>query len=58
MPVATLSSEALASSLDSLVESPEFARSLGERGRERVESLFSAARIVPKYEEVYERVLL
>ncbi len=49
--------EALAASLDSLVDSPELARSLGERGRARAEAHFSAERILPMYEEVYERVL-
>ncbi|OAI41944.1 hypothetical protein AYO41_01340 [Verrucomicrobia bacterium SCGC AG-212-E04] len=48
---------ALAGSLDSLVESPDLAQALGRRGRARVEDLFCAARIVPMYESVYERVL-
>lgn len=48
---------ALAGSLDSLAESPELAQSLGERGCARAEAHFTANRIVPMYEEVYERVL-
>ncbi len=48
---------ALARSLDSLVDTPELAQSLGEQGRGRAEAQFSAARIVPMYESVYERVL-
>ena len=48
---------AMARSLDSLVESPEAAQKKGERLRERAENLFTAARIVPLYEDVYRRVL-
>lgn len=46
----------MASSLSSLVESPDAARQLGERGRARAEKQFTAARIVPRYEAVYRQV--
>lgn len=48
---------AVASSLDALVDSPDIARQLGERGRARAETLFTAARIVPQYEAVYQQVI-
>lgn len=48
---------AMARSLDSLVDSPEAAQKMGERLRERAESLFIAARIVPQYETIYRNVL-
>ncbi|HMG04399.1 MAG TPA: glycosyltransferase, partial [Chthoniobacterales bacterium] len=48
---------AMASSLDAFVDSPEVARDLGERGRARAEKYFTAARIVPRYEEVYREVI-
>jgi glycosyltransferase involved in cell wall biosynthesis len=47
----------MAESLDRLIDSPEAAKELGERGRERAESLFTAARVVPQYEAMYRRVL-
>ena len=48
---------AMARSLDSLVDSPDAARNIGARLRQRAEGLFTAARIVPLYEAVYRRVL-
>lgn len=48
---------AMAASLDALVDSPDLARELGERGRERAEKYFSAANIVPRYEAVYRQVM-
>lgn len=48
---------AMASSLDALVDSPDAARQLGERGRARAEKEFTAARIVPQYEAVYRQVI-
>jgi N-acetyl-alpha-D-glucosaminyl L-malate synthase BshA len=48
---------AMASSLDALVESPDMARKLGERGRARAEKYFTAANIVPQYEAVYRQVI-
>jgi glycosyltransferase involved in cell wall biosynthesis len=48
---------AMASSLDALVDSPDVARQLGERGRARAEERFTAARIVPRYEAVYRQVI-
>jgi N-acetyl-alpha-D-glucosaminyl L-malate synthase BshA len=47
----------MAESLDSLFESPAAAKEVGERGRERAESLFTAARVVPQYEALYRRVI-
>jgi L-malate glycosyltransferase len=47
----------MAKSLDTLLESPAAAKELGDRGRERAESLFTAARVVPEYEALYRRVL-
>ena len=49
---------AMASSLDALVESPDVARKLGERGRARAEKYFTAANIVPQYEAIYRGVLI
>jgi len=48
---------AMSAALDKLVESPETSRDLGERGRERAEQLFTAARVVPQYEALYGNVL-
>ena len=48
---------AMASSLDALVDSPDVARQLGERGRARAEKRFTAANIVPRYEAVYRQVI-
>jgi L-malate glycosyltransferase len=46
----------MAASLDALIDSPEAAKELGKRGLERAEKLFTAARVVPQYEELYRRV--
>jgi len=48
---------AMASSLDALVDSPDVARQLGERGRARAEKQFAAANIVPQYEALYRQVI-
>jgi len=40
-----------------LMESPEIAAQLGQRGRERAEELFTADRVVPQYEALYRRVI-
>ena len=47
----------MAKSLDALIDSPETAKAIGERARERAETLFTAARVVPQYEELYSRVM-
>lgn len=47
----------MASSLDALVDSPEVARELGERGRARAEQQFTAANVVPRYEALYRQVI-
>src|SRR5256714_700908 len=49
--------EGMAKSLDALIDSPEMVKQMGEAGRERAESLFTAARVVPQYEALYRRVL-
>ena len=49
--------EAMASSLDRLIEEPELRAQLGQRGREYVTMHFSAEKIVPRYESIYERVI-
>jgi glycosyltransferase involved in cell wall biosynthesis len=48
---------AAAAGLDMLVESPDQARELGERSRERALEQFSADRILPRYEALYRRVI-
>jgi len=48
---------AMASSLDTLVESPDLARQLGEKGRARAQKYFTAANVVPQYEAVYREVM-
>jgi N-acetyl-alpha-D-glucosaminyl L-malate synthase BshA len=48
---------AAAAALDALVESPNLARELGERSRDRAVEMFSADRIVPQYEALYRRVV-
>jgi N-acetyl-alpha-D-glucosaminyl L-malate synthase BshA len=48
---------AMASSLDALVDSPDAARQLGERGRARAGKQFTAAHIVPRYEAIYRQVI-
>jgi N-acetyl-alpha-D-glucosaminyl L-malate synthase BshA len=49
--------DSMAASLDALIDSPAAAKELGDRGRERAEKLFTAARVVPQYEELYRRVI-
>ena len=48
---------AAAAALDALAESPDLARELGERSRNRALERFSADRIVPQYEALYRRVV-
>src|SRR5207247_5400030 len=48
---------AAAAGLDALVESPELAQELGERSRNRALQMFSADRIVPRYEALYRRIV-
>jgi N-acetyl-alpha-D-glucosaminyl L-malate synthase BshA len=48
---------AMAASLDTLLKSPESARQLGERGRRRAETNFTADRVVPQYEALYRQVI-
>jgi len=48
---------ASAAALDALVESPNLARELGERSRNRALERFSADRIVPRYEALYRRIV-
>src|SRR4029077_6490546 len=48
---------AAAAGLDTLIESPNLARELGERSRNRALEIFSVDRIVPRYEALYRRVI-
>jgi N-acetyl-alpha-D-glucosaminyl L-malate synthase BshA len=48
---------AAAAALDELIESPNLARELGERSRNRALERFSADRIVPQYERLYRRIV-
>jgi N-acetyl-alpha-D-glucosaminyl L-malate synthase BshA len=48
---------AAAAALDALVESPNLARKLGQRSRNRALQRFSADRIVPRYEALYRRIV-
>jgi glycosyltransferase involved in cell wall biosynthesis len=48
---------ATAAALDALVESPSLARDLGERSRNRALEMFSADRIVARYEALYRRIV-
>jgi L-malate glycosyltransferase len=49
--------DAMAKTVDELIESPEQAREIGEAGRKRASAEFTAKRAVPRYEAVYRRVL-
>lgn len=48
---------AMAASLDALIASPDDAQQMGERGRQRAETNFTADRVVPQYEALYRSVL-
>ena len=48
---------AASAGLDTLIESPDLARKLGERSRNRALEQFSADRILPQYEALYRRVI-
>ncbi|MEY2518764.1 MAG: L-malate glycosyltransferase [Verrucomicrobiota bacterium] len=47
----------MAASLDALIESPAAAKELGERGRERAKTHFTAERVVPRYEALYHKMI-
>jgi len=49
--------DAMAKTVDELIESPEQAREIGEAGRKRASAEFTAQKAVPRYEAVYRRVL-
>jgi L-malate glycosyltransferase len=49
--------DAMAKTVDGLIESPELARQIGEAGRKRASAEFTAQKAVPQYEAVYRRVL-
>jgi len=49
--------DAMAKAIDELIESPEQARQIGEAGRKRASTEFTAQKAVPRYEAVYRRVL-
>ena len=48
---------ALATSLDQLAASPELAGRMGESARQQARARFSADTVVPRYEQVYERLI-
>jgi L-malate glycosyltransferase len=50
--------DGMAATLDALIDSPEDARQLGDRGRARAEARFTAANIVPRYEALYRQVMV
>lgn len=47
----------MAAQLDMLIDSPDVARQVGERGHAHAAKNFSAAHIVPRYESLYRRVM-
>jgi L-malate glycosyltransferase len=47
----------MAASIDDLLLARATARQLGDRGRQRAENLFSATRIIPRYEELYREIV-
>lgn len=47
----------LAQVLNALLAKPDYARSLGQAGRQRAEALFSQERMFAEYERLYNRVL-
>ena len=49
--------DGMAATLDALIDSPEEARQLGDRGRARAEAQFTAPNIVPRYEALYRQVM-
>ena len=49
--------DAMAKTVDELIESPEQAGEIGEAGRKRASAEFTAQKAVPRYEAVYRRVL-
>jgi L-malate glycosyltransferase len=49
--------DAMAKTVDGLIESPVLARQIGEAGRKRASAEFTAQKAVPQYEAVYRRVL-
>lgn len=55
MPVGDI--DGFAARLDAMVEEPERFRSMGERGRQRARSLFSAERITEEYLDLYRQAL-
>jgi L-malate glycosyltransferase len=49
--------DAMAKTVDELIESPKQAREIGDAGRKRASAEFTAQKAVPRYEAVYRRVL-
>ncbi|HJT80502.1 MAG TPA: glycosyltransferase, partial [Chthoniobacterales bacterium] len=47
----------MAKGLDDLLESPERAAAFGKKAQERARTNFTAEKVVPKYEAIYQRVL-
>ena len=50
-------SQALAEAIITLIQNPEVARAMGQRGKERVFNLFGLGSMVHKYESLYEDTL-
>jgi N-acetyl-alpha-D-glucosaminyl L-malate synthase BshA len=49
--------KSMAASLDLLIDSPAASKKIGERGQQRAAQLFTATRVVPQYEALYEKVI-
>jgi glycosyltransferase involved in cell wall biosynthesis len=48
--------DALAAAVERLLKDPKLRKTMGEAAQRRAQQLFSAAAIVPRYEELYQRV--
>ena len=55
--VEPLDPEAIKKALDKIWSSPEMARQMGKRGRERVETLFSWQRVSKDIEHIFQEVI-
>jgi glycosyltransferase involved in cell wall biosynthesis len=49
--------EAMAASLDRLASTPSLAQEMGAQGKLTATAKFSADKIVPLYEQIYERLI-
>jgi glycosyltransferase involved in cell wall biosynthesis len=48
--------DGLARAMETLIASPNLRRTMGRAAKKRARSLFTAAKIVPRYEALYRRV--